>query len=204
LAFLTGGLFHRHYWVTLTFPIAAAAGVAIATSLGTRRPAGLLMLVAGLVALPSVASTAQVIVADRAAVAILAHDDPRLVVDERIGRWYMDHRSPGDSLFAMCASAGLYAAADAIAPYPYLWLDGVQHGKNAQTKLVELFAGDDAPTFVAMYGAADGCNPSGAVTELLIRRYVTHEIVDGAIVLMRRDLAPSGLLSGRRSFPRLT
>ena len=104
----------------------------------------------------------------------------------------------------MCASAGLYAAADAIALYPYLWLDGVQHGKDAQTKLVQLFAGDDAPTFVAMYGTANGCNPSGAVEQLLNRRYVTREIVSGAVVLMRRDLAPSGLLSSRQAFPRLT
>lgn len=204
LAFLTGGLFHRHYWVTLTFPLAAAAGMAIAASLSPRRPARLFAVVAALVALPSVVSTAQVIVLDRVAVATLAHDDPRLVVDERIGRWYRDHRTPGSTLLAMCASAGLYAAADAIAPYPYLWLDGVQHGKDAQTKLVELFAGDDAPTFVAMYGDADGCNPSGAVDELLNRRYITREIVSDVVVLMRRDLAPSELLSGRRAFPRLT
>ena len=204
LAFLTGGLFHRHYWVTLTFPLAAAAGMAIAASLSRRRPAALLVVVAGLVALPSVISTAQVIVLDRVSVATLAHDDPRLVVDERIGEWYRDHRTPGSTLFAMCASAGLYAAADAIPPYPYLWLDGVQHGKDAQTKLVELFAGDDAPTFVAMYGGADGCNPSGAVDALLNRRYITREIVSDVVVLMRRDLAPSELLSGRRAFPRLT
>ena len=204
LAFLTGGLFHRHYWVTLTFPLAAAAGMAIAASLSPRRPARLFAVVAALVALPSVVSTAQVIVLDRVAVATVAHDDPRLVVDERIGRWYRDHRTPGSTLLAMCASAGLYAAADAIAPYPYLWLDGVQHGKDAQTKLVELFAGDDAPTFVAMYGGADGCNPSGAVDELLNRRYITREIVSDVVVLMRRDLAPSELLSGRRAFPRLT
>ena len=204
LAFLTGGLFHRHYWVTLTFPLAAAAGVAIATGLGARRQVGVLVVVAGLVAIPSVASTAQVIVLDRGSVATLAHDDPRLVVDERVGQWYIDHRTPGSTLFAMCASAGLYAAAHAIAPYPYLWLDGVQHGKDAQTKLVELFAGDDAPTFVAMYGTADGCNPSGAVSELLNRRYVTREIVSGAVVLMRRDLVPGELLSGRRAFPGLT
>ena len=204
LAFLTGGLFHRHYWVTLTFPLAAAAGVAIATGMGRRRPAGLLVVVAGLVAIPSVISTADVMVLDRGSVAILADDDPRLVVDERIGQWYRDHRTPGSTLFAMCASAGLYAAADAIALYPYLWLDGVQHGKDAQTKLVQLFAGDDAPTFVAMYGTANKCNPSGAVEELLNRRYVTREIVSGAVVLMRRDLAPTGLLSGRQAFPRLT
>ena len=35
----------------------------------------------------------------------------------------------------MCASAGMYATADAIPPYPYLWLDGVQNGKDAQARV---------------------------------------------------------------------
>ena len=95
----------------------------------------------------------------------LAHDDPRLVIDEQIGQWYIDHRTAGSTLYAMCASAGVYAAADAIPPYPYLWLDGVQNGKGAQEKLVELFSGDDAPTFVAVYQDASQCNPSGRGSE---------------------------------------
>jgi phosphatidylglycerophosphatase A len=204
VAFLTGGLFHRHYWVTLTFPLAAAAGVAIAAVVGPWRPARLLVVVACLVALPSVVSTAEVIVLDRAAATIRADDDPRLVIDERVGQWFIDHRTPESTLFAMCASAGLYAAADTIAPYPYLWLDGIQHAKGAQDKLVELFAGDDAPTFVAIYGDAMGCNPSGEVDRLLQQRYLTRDSVDGVVVLMRRDQAPRELLSDRKSFSRLT
>ena len=204
LAFLTGGLFHRHYWVTLTFPLAAAAGVAIAVGLGPRRPADLLVILACLVALPSLVSTSRVIVLDRAAAAMAAHADPRLEIDQRIGQWYIDHRTQGSSLFAMCASAGLYAAADAIAPYPYLWFDGVQHGRGAQDKLVELFAGAEAPTFVAMYSSALGCNPSGQVDVLLQQRYVTREIIDGVVVLMRRDLAPRELVSDRQPLSRVT
>jgi phosphatidylglycerophosphatase A len=186
LAFLTGGLFHRHYWVTLTFPLAAAAAVAIAPR--RRRLDGrLLIALICVIALPSLISTAKVIELDRSAAALLAHDDPRLVIDERVGQWYNDHRTPDSTLYAMCASAGVYAAADAIPPYPYLWLDGVQHGKDAQTKLVELFAGDRPPTFVAVYQSALFCNPSGEVDTLLQRRYVTRASLDGAEILALRD-----------------
>ena len=85
---------------------------------------------------------------DRAAASVRAHDDPRLVIDERVGDWYADNRSPGSTLYVMCASAAAYAAADAIPPYPYLWLDGVLHGRRSQEQLVQLFAGDHPPTFV--------------------------------------------------------
>ena len=162
--------------------------------------AALLLVLVCAVTLPSVISTARVIGLDRVDAALLAHDDPRLVVDERVGKWYADHRTGDSTLFAMCASAGMYAAADAIPPFPYLWLDGVQHGKDAQDKLVELFSGVDAPTFVAMYQRALTCNPSGQVTRLLQQRYATVATVQGARILVRRDSAASDLLPGRRTF----
>ena len=72
-------------------------------------------------------------------------------------------------------------------PIPYLWLDGVQNGKDAQDKLVDLFSGDDAPTFVAVYQNASMCNPSGEVTRLLEQRYTTLTAVAGARILKLRD-----------------
>ena len=30
-------------------------------------------------------------------------------------------QDPGSTLYALCASAAVYAEADAIPPYPYLW-----------------------------------------------------------------------------------
>jgi hypothetical protein len=126
LAFLTGGLFHRHYWVTLTLPLAAAAAVAM------RRIKGRLLIAGALVvAIPSVISTAQVIVLDRNEVAVVANGDPRSPINERVAAWYKEHRTPGSSLYVMCASAALYAVADAIPPYRYLWYDGVLNGKGA-------------------------------------------------------------------------
>jgi hypothetical protein len=188
-AFVTGGLFHRHYWVTLTFPFAAAAAVAISKIKGH---VAFAIAVATLAVIPSLISTGRVIVLDRAAAALMAHNDPRLVVDERVARWYADNRTPGSTLYALCASAAMYADADAIPPYPYLWLDGVQHGKGAQQQLVQLFTGDNPPTFVAQYQAVRVCNPSGDVARSLNARYRQVEDVDGAVIYELRDPVPNG------------
>jgi hypothetical protein len=87
----------------------------------------------------------------------------------------------------MCASAGLYADADAIPPYPYLWFDGVVHAKGAQDRLGRLFAGDNPPTFVALYQDTRSCNPSGEVEALLRERYTTEATVSGVNILRLGD-----------------
>ncbi len=182
LAFVTGGLFHRHYWVTLTFPLAAAAALGIA-----RIKPSLAILLVSVAIIPSLISSARVIVLERAEVPIAAHDDPRPVVDERVGKWYAANRTPDSTLYVMCASAGAYASADAIPPYPYLWFDGVLHANNSQQMLVDLFAGAHPPTFVAVYQSALNCNRSGQVDKLLKERYVTLTAVDGAVIMSLRD-----------------
>ena len=152
-----GGLFHRHYWVTLTFPFAAAAAVAIGRINGH---VAIAVAVASLAVIPSLISTER---GDRAAtaptIAITAHDDPRLTVDEQL-LGGTPTTAPRDRRCTRCVPARrVYADADAIPPYPYLWLDGVQHGRGAQAQLVQLFAGDNPPTFVARYQAAAGVQP---------------------------------------------
>jgi hypothetical protein len=194
ITFLAGGLFHRHYWVTLTFPLAAAAAVAVGR---VGRPA-VLILIAGLLALPSLISTVQVVKLDRAAAGLLASDDPRSLTNERIAAWYDEHRVPGSTLYAMCASAALYANADALPPYPYLWQDGVLNGKGAQDDLVQLFAGDAPPTYVVEFQNAASCNPGGQIVGLLRQRYTELETVDGLRILMlHAGLAePASAVSG--------
>jgi 4-amino-4-deoxy-L-arabinose transferase-like glycosyltransferase len=204
LAFVTGGLFHRHYWVTLTFPLAAAAAVGIAARRRLRINSGMLIAVVCLVALPSLISTAHVVELERRDAALVAHDDPRLVVNEQVGKWYADHRTPDSTLYALCASAALYAYADAIPPFPYLWLDGVQHGRGAQEQLVDLFSGDHPPTFVAEYQSVSTCNPSGRVAALLFQRYEAIATVAGARILVLRDVAADESLSGRDAFSTVT
>ncbi len=178
ITFLAGGLFHRHYWVTLTFPLAAAAGVAVTTI----RSRAAVIAIACLVALPSLISTSHVIVLDRGAAALLSSDDPRSVTNERVADWYRLNRTPGSTIYALCASAGMYAAANAIPPYPYLWEDGVLNGRDAQDELAQLFAGDAAPTFVVQFQKALTCNPNGRVDALLNERYRYRATVDGLTI----------------------
>jgi hypothetical protein len=204
VAFVTGGLFHRHYWVTLTFPLAAAAAIAIGQRWRWRFSAHVAIAVTCLVAIPSLISTWHVVVLGREAAALVAHDDPRLVVNEHVAKWYSEHKSPGSTLYVLCASAALYADADAIPPYPYLWLDGVQHGRGAQPELVSLFAGPAAPTFVAKFQSPLSCNPSGQVGRLLTDRYTVAANLDGTVMLELRDGEAGSPFSGRRAFPSVT
>ena len=195
--FLAGGLFHRHYWVTLTFPFAAAAAVAIAKLKG---PMATTVALVCLAIIPSLISTGRVIVLDRVSAATEAHNDPRLVVDERVAQWYADNRTAGSTLYALCASASVYADARAIPPYPYLWLDGVQHGRGAQAQLVQLFSGASPPTFVARYQDAQLCNPSGEVARSLNDRYTPVADVDGAVIYQLRDPSTSRQSPSRSTF----
>jgi hypothetical protein len=196
LAFVTGGLFHRHYWVTLTFPLAAAAAVALASitariaDAGNRR-----VLVAAAVCVMIVASmisTMRVVVLERGAASLIADDDPRLVSNELVGDWYLEHRTPGSTLYALCASAALYPRAEAIPPFPYLWFDGVLHGRGSQRQLVQLFSGDRPPTFVVTFQTANACNSSGEVDALVRQRYITRAVVDDRTILELRDSAAAG------------
>lgn len=193
VTFLAGGLFHRHYWVTLTFPIGAAAGLAV----GKIRSQVAVITIACLVAVPSLISTMHVIVLPRAAAAMLASDDPRSLVNEQVGDWYRQNRTASSTIYALCASAGMYASADAIPPYPYLWEDGVLNGRDAQTKLEQLFAGPEAPTFVVEYQRPPSCNRSGQVATLLQERYTYRATVAGLTVLML-----SGSTAAAPAFPR--
>jgi hypothetical protein len=83
----------------------------------------------------------------------------------------------------MCASAALYAATDAIPPFPYLWFDGVVNAHGAQDRLVDLFSGDQPPTYVVIFQDPIYCNPSGEVATILNERYVSTTTIDGLPVL---------------------
>ncbi|HEY7626264.1 MAG TPA: phospholipid carrier-dependent glycosyltransferase [Ilumatobacteraceae bacterium] len=193
--FLAGGLFHRHYWVTLTFPLAVAAAVGVHRSL----PRLVLPALATALVLPSVISTMQVVTMDRDEATYVASGDPRSTMNERVAAWYREHDTSSSSIFAMCASAALYSSADSLSPYPFLWQDGVLNGRDAQAKLVGLFAGDDAPTYVVEYQSTQVCNPSGQVDRLLRERYRPLTVVDGRRILVLDPTAvPTPPASPRR------
>jgi hypothetical protein len=186
LTFLAGGLFHRHYWVTLTFPLATAAGVALSR---IRLRAALATSVA-LLALPSIISTLQVVTMPKAQATLTASGDPRPITDEAIGAWFRRSAAPGQSIMVLCASAALYADARTIPPYKYLWQDGMLHGKNGQALLLQLFTGPRAPTYVVEYQRVADCDPSGQLAKLLRLRYSQLTVVAGRPILTLRSGAP--------------
>ena len=83
-------------------------------------------------------------------------------------------------MYVLCASAGFYADAHADPPYPYLWYDNVLQVHGAQDRLDALFA---SPRPADLRGgateAANDCNPSGTVAEVLRADYALLERVDG-------------------------
>ena len=130
----------------------------------------------------------------------MADDDPRLIVDEQVGQWYLDHRSADSTLFTRCVRARAVhdCRCDSAIPVSVARWCAERQGRAA--KLVELFAGDDAPTFVAVYQNTPTCNPSGEVTTLLRQRYTTIATVDRVRILGLRDDVSLDQLPGRRGF----
>lgn len=187
IAFLTGGNHHRHYWMGVVFPFAAWVGVALATDSRLAALAcgkapstsPLRRVIAAVIALPLTISLVLV-----AAPGI--ERDPRIDGDVAIARWWRDHG--GDAahpLLPVCASAGFFAAADELPPYPYLWVDHVRYAHRAVDDLVAYLSGPDAPAFVARYQPPDRCDPSGRVGAVLARRYrAVAEVADVPVLAL--------------------
>jgi hypothetical protein len=113
----------------------------------------------------------------------------RLVKGEKIGQWFEDNKRPGENIYAMCTSAALYGNVDTDPPYPYLWFALIPQVPGARGKLVSLMAGEEAPTYVAMFQTASLCDPSGSVEQSMANRYERIGTIEG-IAMYRR-------LSGR-------
>ncbi len=178
IAFIEGGQFHRHYWVTLTFPIAALAAAATSSWRGTWQLAAVALCVT-----PALVSWFHVAARARDEVPVLASADSRSIIDERIARWYRSVRQPHESVYVMCASAAFYADARVDPPYPYLWEDNVIDVPGAEAKLRRLFASDSRPHYVALYQSAIACDQTGEVGATLDRLYTRAITIDGVEVL---------------------
>jgi 4-amino-4-deoxy-L-arabinose transferase-like glycosyltransferase len=166
MAFLIGGGFWRHYWLLLAAPLSALAGVGLSQLPRLRH----VMLAATL--LPCLAITAWVYAGDPANLNLRAAHDHHAVVDELVAQWFNAHRQPGQNLYVLCASAGVYADAHQDPGYPYLWLIEVHRGANAQNRLVK-YLGDPTrgPHFIAEYQRPSTCDSSGRVDRILRRSY---------------------------------
>jgi hypothetical protein len=174
-AFALGGQFHRHYWVTLMFPLATLAGVLISQL--HSRPVRAVLLIALLVT-PAV-MTWRIATMARDEIPLATSADPRLVKDERVARWFNSHAAPGEQIYVLCYSAGLYGHIDADPPFPYLWGDQIEGVPTAVPRLIDLLSSANPPTFIADYQRADTCDPTGSVGELIAQRYERVTTVDG-------------------------
>ena len=183
MAFLIGGGFWRHYWLLLAAPISALAGVGLAQLPKPRH----VMLAATL--LPCLASSVWIYAGDQAHINLRAAGDHRAAVDELVAEWFNVHRHPGENLYVLCASAGVYADAHQDPGYPYLWLLEVHRGVNAQNRLVG-YLDDPAhgPQFIAEYQRPSSCDSSGRVGRILRRSYQPVAVV-GNVTIFERNSA---------------
>jgi hypothetical protein len=178
LAFLSGGQFFEHYWVILTFPIAAFGGLLIgALPLGRWRVA-----VVGLALVPALVSFFGLAAIGRNQIPVKVSGYRRATKEERVGQWFGAHHAPGETLYVLCASAATYAHAHEDPPYPYLWIDNVNQVPGAVTRLGALLAGAQRPTYVAEFQSGSSCGGQ-KVTDLIDHGYRPFTTVDGVRIL---------------------
>jgi hypothetical protein len=105
--------------------------------------------------------------------------------NREVGRWFDRELQAGETLYVMCASASVYAYADADPPLPYLWLDGVNQVPGAKELLADLLTDPRrAPTFVARFQDEAACGlEHGLVDEL----YTPFTTVEGVPIWIRKD-----------------
>lgn len=174
-AFAMGGQFHRHYWIIVMPPIATALGVVISR---TDRLWSRLLLTTALLVAPAV-MTVDASRTPRKLMGLELSADSRLSVNEHVAEWFGNTRRHDDSIYALCASAGLYGLVASDPPYPYLWFDGVRQIPGAVDQLVRLLSGPTAPRFVVEFQSAERCDPSGNIRRALDSSYAQVTTIDG-------------------------
>jgi 4-amino-4-deoxy-L-arabinose transferase-like glycosyltransferase len=182
-AFMMGGQFFRHYWVILMFPLGTLAGIAL--SLASTRLIRFGMLVV-LIFSPMV-HTAYALTIPRWDIGRKLHDDARLRRDERIAKWFKERAAPGDVIYPLCASAGLYGKLDFDPTFPYLWGYEVKLMPGDLAQVWNYLNGPNAPRFVAEYQKTRVCDPSGATFRALNRNYRLIYTVAGLLVYEHRS-----------------
>ena len=181
IAFMTGGQFHRHYWLTLCPSLCALAAGLLCRRLRPPLAYGLALLAL----VPTTVNTVKILRVSDRKFPIAASGDGRPNRDERLAAWFRGIRTPGDELYVMCASAGFYANADQDPVYPYLWEDNVQMVPGAQATLRALLRSPTKPRYVAIYESPDTCDPTGATASILATNYRPFANVAGIAVLRR-------------------
>ena len=182
-AFMMGGQFFRHYWVILMFPLGTFAGMAL--SLASTRVIRFGML--AVLVLSPLVHTAYALTIPRLEIGRKLHDDARLRRDERVARWFKARANPGDVIYPLCASGGLYGNLDFDPTFPYLWGYEVKLMPGNLAQVWNYLNGPDAPRFVAEYQQTRVCDPSGATFRALNRNYKLIYTVAGLLVYEHRS-----------------
>lgn len=180
-AFATGGQFHRHYWVTVTPALSAAAAVLITRRIRPR----LALALSAAVLIPTLVSAVNIFRLDDHDIPAAASNDPRPVTDARLAAWWNDSMPPGEDIYLLCASAAFYAVAGEDPPYPYLWQDNVQQVPGAMDKLRSLLQSATAPDYIAVYQSPDTCDPTGRLGLVVAANYEPYTVANGVRILER-------------------
>ena len=181
IAFVTGGQFHRHYWLTLCPSLCALAAGLLCRRLRPAVAVGLALLAL----VPTTVNTVKILRVDDRRFPIAASGDGRPNRDERLAAWFRSNRTNGEALYVMCASAGFYADAGEDPIYPYLWEDNVRMVPGAEAKLRALLSSPAGPQYVAIYEPPGTCDPTGATTAIIGSHYRPVTVVSGITVLRR-------------------
>lgn len=179
-SFVTGGSFHRHYFIILAFPLALLAAIATDRIGGNGLRHG----------------AVAVGIALAAAVPMIAN--PRLILGDvtdtnvELASWLDQQEAVRGPLtvYAYCADAALYSQIGQTPPFRYLWEDHVRLADGAQSGLLALLTGPDAPEYVLRLQPLEKCDESGALTAAIESGYVSEGKIGDAEVLRRSDLAP--------------
>ncbi len=182
VAFLTGGQFHRHYWITLCPALSVLAAVLVTRRIRTRFAFAIVLVLL----IPTYVNTIKILVLGNREFPAVASGDDRLASTDDLARWFLEHRSPGDTMYVMCASASFYADADQDPLMPYLWADNVEMVPHALDALRSLIGSPTrAPRFIAIYQLPRTCDISGRTGALVDARYQKLTRISGVEVLER-------------------
>lgn len=182
LALLTGGNYHRHYWITVVFPLALVLALIVAD----REPSedGPWPIPPRELVLACVVPV--VVTAVLMAFPGLEQDD-RLQQNRAIAAWVEDHREGTNGiLLPVCGSADYHVVAGQTPPYRYLWVDNVVAADDAIDDMVALIEDPDGPAFVARFQPLTDCDETGRVEAALEQNFEEAAVVEGIPVLRRR------------------
>lgn len=180
-AFMLGGLFHRHYWIILMFPVGTALGVMVSLVPSVKVARNLFVTA---IIVPLI-MTGNAMLISRVNVGSRLHGDNRLSGNEQIAKWFDAHSHAGDQIYALCASAALYGNISADPPFPYLWYLTIQEIPGVREQISEMLKRNDSPKYVALAQSAASCDYSGAAQLALDEHYHLVDVVAGVQILQK-------------------